>query len=101
METHAQNKGMVQHPVHHGLHLLLPPLDQLRPRLPQISPAREASVEILIVDIVPRVQSFSVRINRGKDVDVSVVYQVPDSRICLIILSEVSKNILTSFTIII
>ena len=96
METHAQNKGMVQHPVHHRLHLLLPPLDQLCPWLPQISPTREASVEILVVDVVPRLQSFAVRVDRGKEVNVRVVYQAPDPRICLIILSEVSGNISTS-----
>ena len=96
METQAEDKGMVQHPVHHRLHLLLSPLGQLGPWLVQVSPAREASVEILVVDVVPRLQSFAVRVDRGKEVNVRVVYQAPDPRICLIILSEVSGNISTS-----
>ena len=73
METHAEDKRMVQHPVHHRLHLLLSPLDQLRSWLAQISPAREASVEILVVDVVPRLQRFTVRIDRGQKMNVSVV----------------------------
>ena len=96
METHAEHKGLVQHPVHHRLHLFLPPFDQLRPWLPQIPPAREASIEILIVDVVPGLQSLAVRVDRGQDVNVSVVYQVPDSRVYLIIFCEVSENISTS-----
>ena len=95
METHAEDKGLVQHPVHHRLHLLLSPLDQLRSWLAQIPPAREASVEILVVDVVPRVQRFTVRIDRGQKMNVSVVEQVPDPCICLIILCEISRNILS------
>ena len=96
VEADAEDEGIVEDPPDDRLHLPLPALQQLSSGPTQIQKAREASVEILVVDVMSRLQSFAVRVDRGKEVNVRVVYQAPDPRICLIILSEVSGNISTS-----
>ena len=63
VETHAQHERMVHHPVHQRLHLLLPVLDELCLGESQVPPAWEASVEILVVDVVPRVKGVTVGVS--------------------------------------
>ena len=92
MKADAQHKRIVQDPVDHALHLLLPVLHQLSPGHLEISPARETSVEIFIIDIVSGVQSITIRVERGNNVYISSVDQVLDSVIRGIVVSEVSDK---------
>ena len=92
MKADAQHKRIVQDPVDHALHLLLPVLHQLSPGHLEISPARETSVKIFIIDIVSGVQSITIRVERGNNVYISGVDQVLDSVIGGIVVSEVSDK---------
>ena len=90
MEADAEHKGVVQDPVHQTLDLLLPVPDQLGPRSAQLPPPGEASVEVLVVDVVPGVRRVPVGVGRGHDVEISRVNYSPDPLVTLVIVCEVS-----------
>ena len=63
VEADAQHEGVVQDPVHQALHLLLSVLDKFGSWLTQVSPARESSIEIFVIDIVSSIKRVSIRIS--------------------------------------
>ena len=92
VEADAEHEGVVQDPVDEALHLLLPAGDELAPRPPEVPPAGEASVEVLVVDVVSGVKSVAVRVGGREDVDLGGVEDAADPRIRVIVLSQVSED---------
>ena len=53
MEADAEHEGVVEDPPDDRPHLSLPPLQQLSSRQSQVEEAWEASVEVLVIEVVP------------------------------------------------
>ena len=92
VEADAQHERVVQDPVHQALHLLLPVLDKLGSWITQVSPARESSIEIFVVDVVSSIKSVTIGIGGRKQVYVCTVYYSANSLVTVIVLCQVSNK---------
>ena len=92
VEANRDHKRVVHDPVHQALDFLLPALDQLGPGPAQVPPPGEASVEVLVIDIMPGVCRVSVWVSGGQNVEISRVNYPPEPLVTLIIICQVSEN---------